>query len=144
MNTFPFSQSITTWSPPHQLFSSVSIPLIIPATNHIPEPCSSTPENSHNTLPHYSHQPLVPFHSSTPSSSSTPTETSPIQVLVPLNQPPPSRVHGMTTQSQNQIFKPTQFADGRIRYPTPPALMASLQSQEVEPTCYTLASKHVE
>jgi len=50
----------------------------------------------------------------------------------------------MTTQSQNQIFKPTQFADGRIRYPTPPALMASLQSQEVEPTCYTQASKHAE
>jgi len=50
----------------------------------------------------------------------------------------------MTTQSQNQIFKPTQFTDGRIRYPTPQALTASLQSKEIEPTCYTQASKHVE
>jgi len=96
---FPFSQSVTTRSPPHHISSTVSIPLIIPATNHIPDPCSSTPENSHNTLPNYSPQPLIPFHSSTTSSSPAPTETSPIQALVPLNQPPPSRVHGMITRS---------------------------------------------
>jgi len=136
-HNFPYSQSVPTRSPPHQLSSSVSIPLLIPATNPVSEPCRSTPENSHNSLPHHSPQPLIPFHSSTPSSSS-------IQALVPLNQPPPSRVHGMTTRSQNHIFIPTQFTDGRIRYPTPQALTVSLHNHEVEPTCYTQASKHVE
>jgi hypothetical protein len=110
-HNFPFSQFVTTQSPPHQLSSSASIPHTIPATNHIPDLHSSTPENSHNSLPNYSPKPLIPFHSSTTSSSSAPTETSPIQALVPLNQPSPSRVHGMITRSQNQIFKPIKFTD---------------------------------
>jgi hypothetical protein len=50
----------------------------------------------------------------------------------------------MTTQSHNQIFKPTTFTDGKIRYPPSQALTALLQEYEVEPTCYTQASQHVE
>jgi len=48
----------------------------------------------------------------------------------------------MTTRSQNNIFKPSILTDGRIKYPTPKALTASLALHEVEPTCFTQASKH--
>jgi len=109
---FPFSKSVTIRSPTPLIPSAVSVPLIIPSTNHINDTCSSPPENSHHTLPNYSPQSLIPFNSPTTSSSAAPTDTSHTHALVPLEQPPPSRVHDMITRSQNQIFKPTKFKDG--------------------------------
>jgi len=50
----------------------------------------------------------------------------------------------MITRSQNQIFKPTTFKDGRVRYPPPQALTALLHGQEAEPTCYSQASQHAQ
>jgi hypothetical protein len=140
---FPFSKYVTTPSPTPSLIPSiVSVPLVKPSINHINDTCSPPQENSHSTLPNYSPQPLIPFNSPATSSFAAPIDTSPIQALVPLEQPPPSRVHGMITRSHNQIFKPTKFTDGQIRYPPPQALTALLKSQEIEPTCYSQASKH--
>jgi hypothetical protein len=40
------------------------------------------------------------------------------------------------------IFKPSKFIDGRVRYPPPQALTASMASHEEEPICFSQASKH--
>jgi hypothetical protein len=47
----------------------------------------------------------------------------------------------MTTRSQNLIVKPSKFIDGRISYPPPQALMASIALNEDEPTCFSQTSK---
>jgi hypothetical protein len=36
----------------------------------------------------------------------------------------------MTTRSQNQIYKPYTFTDGRVKYPPPRALIASIAANE--------------
>jgi hypothetical protein len=56
------------------------------------------------------------------------------------SEPTLPQAHGMTTRSQNQIFKPTTFMDGRIRNLPPQTLTALLQGHEVEQTSYTQAS----
>jgi hypothetical protein len=53
----------------------------------------------------------------------------------------PARVHGMTTRSQNMIVKPYKFTDGRVKYPPPQALTASIATHEDEPNCFSQASK---
>jgi len=50
----------------------------------------------------------------------------------------------MTTRSQNQIYKPYTFTDGRVKYPPPQALIASIAAHEDEPTCFSQATKHPE
>jgi hypothetical protein len=48
----------------------------------------------------------------------------------------------MQTRSKNNIFKPKTLSNGLIRYPLPKALTATTGSTNVEPTSYTIASKH--
>jgi hypothetical protein len=50
----------------------------------------------------------------------------------------------MTTRSHNLIFKPSKFTDGRIKYPLPQALTASIALHEEEPTCVSQANKSAE
>jgi hypothetical protein len=50
----------------------------------------------------------------------------------------------MTTRSQNLIVKPYQFTDGKVKYPPPQALTASIATHEDELTCFSPASKHPE
>jgi len=50
----------------------------------------------------------------------------------------------MTTLSQNLIHKPYTFTDGRVKYPPPQALTATIATHEDEPTCYSQASKNPE
>jgi len=50
----------------------------------------------------------------------------------------------MTTRSQNLIHKPYTFTDGRVKYPPPQALTATIAAHEDEPTCYSQASKNPE
>jgi hypothetical protein len=50
----------------------------------------------------------------------------------------------MTTRSQNLIHKPYIFTDGRVKYPPPQALTATIAAHEDEPTCYSQASKNLE
>jgi hypothetical protein len=49
----------------------------------------------------------------------------------------------MQTRSKNNIFKPKSLPDGFIRYPLPKALLATATPDEVEPTCYSQAAKHL-
>jgi len=93
--------------------------------------------------------PLIQPSPSPPLSPTTETATNPhTQIILAsptaFEPPPPSRVHGMITRSHNQIFKPTTFTDGRVRYSPPQALTALLHGQEAEPTCYTQASQHAQ
>ena len=43
----------------------------------------------------------------------------------------------MITRSRNNIFKPRANSDAFVRYPLPKALLTSLHSSDVEPTCYS-------
>jgi hypothetical protein len=49
----------------------------------------------------------------------------------------------MTTRSKNQISKPKPFTDGTVKYPMPHALIAAVNSEISEPTCYTSAIKDI-
>ncbi|KAB5538105.1 hypothetical protein DKX38_015638 [Salix brachista] len=44
--------------------------------------------------------------------------------------------HPMTTRSRNNIFKTKAPSDDFVRYPLPKALLASIQSAAIEPTCF--------
>jgi hypothetical protein len=68
----------------------------------------------------------------------------PFESTTEIESPPPIRVHGMTTRSQNLIFKPSKFTDGRIKYPLPQAFTASIALHEEEPTCFSQANKSAE
>jgi hypothetical protein len=133
---FPFKNStpiISSSTPPKSTI--VSIPLVPPS----PIPASH----------HHNEAPQNPSLELSPNTSNSPKIDN-IQALIPLNspidsEPPhPPRVHAMTIRSQNNIFKPSILTDGRIKYSTPKALTASLALHEVEPTCFTQASKHAE
>jgi hypothetical protein len=52
---------------------------------------------------------------------------------------PPARVHSMRTRSMSNIVQQWQLTDGRIRYPTPQALVAASSLAICEPTCYSNA-----
>jgi hypothetical protein len=133
---FPFKNStpiISSSTPPKSTI--VSIPLVPPS----PIPASH----------HHNEAPQNPSLELSPNTSNSPKIDN-IQALIPLNSPidsetpHPPRVHAMTIRSQNNIFKPSILTDGRIKYSTPKALTASLALHEVEPTCFTQASKHAE
>jgi hypothetical protein len=136
-NNFPFLKSNPTRSSSSSTIPTfVSIPLVA-ASNH--------------TISNLSDALSIPFLKTSPTASYlTATNINPphIHAIIPLVSPtepksaPPIRVHGMTTRSQNMIFTPLNFIDGRIKCPTCQALTASLALHEDEPTCFTQASKH--
>jgi hypothetical protein len=47
----------------------------------------------------------------------------------------------MVTRARNNISKPREFTDGRVRYPLPRALLAESSAVEIEPTCHSTAVK---
>jgi hypothetical protein len=47
----------------------------------------------------------------------------------------------MVTLAKNNISKPREVTDGRIRYPLPKALLAESSPLELEPTCHSTAVK---
>jgi histone deacetylase 1/2 len=68
---------------------------------------------------------------------------SPPQVLLPsASAPPTQNWHPMTTRSKNNMHKPKLPSDSHIKYPIPKALLATFQTPETEPTCYTEAVKN--
>jgi hypothetical protein len=48
----------------------------------------------------------------------------------------------MVTRAQAHIHKPKIFTDGTIRYPLPRALIVSLDSTDIEPSCFSTAVKN--
>jgi hypothetical protein len=132
-NSFPFSTPTpTTTSIVPITPSLISIPIIHSLTPQSPASCSNPP------LLTFPNTPLTPSPSPTVNTLPSPSQSE-LASSAPL-QIPPARVHDMTTRSQNMIFKPSKFTDGRVRYP-PQALTASIASNE-EPTCLSQASKH--
>jgi hypothetical protein len=146
-NSFPFSTSS-----PHRVSSSPQTPssLSIPCVQSLPSqnsascpntPSFASPNSSTSTSPSTTTttppnlQTIASFDPS--SNSELASSLEPLSVL-------PARVHGMTTRSQNQIYKPYTFTDGRVKYPPPQALIASIAANEDEPTCFSQASKHSE
>jgi hypothetical protein len=47
----------------------------------------------------------------------------------------------MVTRARNNISKPREFTDGRVRYPLLRALLAESSAVEIEPTCHSTAVK---
>jgi hypothetical protein len=61
----------------------------------------------------------------------------------PDNLDPPPPLHGMQTQSKNNIFKPKVLLKGLIRYMLPKALLIAFCSNDIEPTSYSTTAKHL-
>jgi hypothetical protein len=47
----------------------------------------------------------------------------------------------VTTRSKNHFSKPKHFTDGTVKYPLPHALLAAVNLEITEPTCYSIAIK---
>jgi hypothetical protein len=54
---------------------------------------------------------------------------------------PPAQVHSMRTRSMNNIVQPRQLTDDKIRYSAPQALVAAASPANIEPTCYSNATR---
>ena len=67
--------------------------------------------------------------------SSSLSETPLQSTLNPIVMQGNTSTHAMTTRSRNNIFKPKANSDAFVRYPLPKALLTSLNSFDVEPTC---------
>jgi hypothetical protein len=78
-------------------------------------------------------QPSSPAASS-PASSSPSTEISaaPSPPSVPFTS-----IHPMVTRAQNNISKPREFSDGKIRYPLLRALFVESSPIDIDPTCHS-------
>jgi hypothetical protein len=132
---FPFLTSTpNSSSSPSSIPNPVSVP-ILPPSHPTTNCATSIPLKQPSPSPFPSPPTKIATNPHTQIILATPTASEP---------PPPSRVHGMITRSQNQIFKPTTFTDGRVRYPPPQALTTLLHGQEAEPTYYTQASQHAQ
>jgi hypothetical protein len=146
-NSFPSSTSS-----PHRVSSSPQTPssLSIPCVQSLPSqnsascpntPSFTSPNSSTSTSPSATTttppnlQTIVSFDPS--SNSELASSLEPLSVL-------PAQVHGITTRSQNQIYKPYTFTDARVKYPPPQALIAYIAANKDEPTCFSQASKHLE
>jgi len=79
-----------------------------------------------------------------PAESVTSAESS----FVPIIPEDPSRpsaplesIHPIVTHAKNNIPKPREFTDGKVRYPIPRALLAESSSLTIEPTYHSSAVK---
>jgi hypothetical protein len=139
-SSFPFA-SISTSAPMSPSPSQTTLfPPLLPhtpkATCHPCLPIREDPTSSPIRLPP---------HPTSPASNTTNTIFSPLQVLPECPDAPPMlppSQHSMQTRSKNNIFKPKTLPEGLIRYPLPKALIAITDSDDIEPTSYTTASKH--
>jgi hypothetical protein len=50
--------------------------------------------------------------------------------------------HPMITHNKNYVHKSKLISDYHVRYPFPKALMATFQSNDLEPSCHSKAVKH--
>jgi hypothetical protein len=145
-NNFPFLTST-----PNRISSSPQIPssIFIHSVHSLtPQASGSCHDTPSITLPNSSTSASSPTIAITSSPTLQPIisfEPSSSFELAPSPEPLsilPARVYGMTTQSQNMIYKSHKFIDGMVKYPPPQALTASIATHEDEPTCFSQASKH--
>jgi hypothetical protein len=79
------------------------------------------------------------------SSASSSTVETPLPAASSASSPslsvPLVSLHPMVTRAKNNISKPREFTNGRIRYPLPRALLAESSPLELEPTCHSTVVK---
>jgi transposase InsO family protein len=138
---FPFSHtSLPPTNSPSQL---VTLPSHLPISNF--SPSSPTPISTSSVVPlfsdHSSPTSSDPISTTSPtlglSSNAGPTSSS-------LNHAPVHSLgstHPLQTRSKANIHKPKPLPRGFISKPPPKAFAATLESNDVEPTCFTLASQ---
>ena len=123
-------------------FTDMQIPSL-PFTTNAYVPLVS-PSAGTNDEPHVRHATSI---SSTDivdadqSISSDQPETPLEPILTPQVMHDTTSNHPMITRSRNNIFKPKATSDDFVRYPLPTALLTSLHSSGIEPTCYSEAIK---
>ena len=126
---FPFKTSIPAFSN-----SLASLPLSLPSSIQVPS--LSPPENSSSSPPSVSSSsnglPAAPVASTVLVLPADP-------VVPPVAPPAPS--HPMRTQSKNAIHKPKSLPTDFLAKPPPKAFVSTTRPLDVEPTCFTLASK---
>jgi hypothetical protein len=90
-------------------------------------------------------QPLIEPHLQpySPAASSLTASSPSTEIFAALSPPlvPPASIHPMVTRARNNISKPRELSDGRIRYPLPRALLVESSPIDIEPTCHSLTVK---
>jgi hypothetical protein len=126
---FPFKTSI-----PASSNSPTSLPLSLPSSIQVPSPFP--PESS-------SSSPLSVSSSSNGLPAAPVASTVPVLPADPVVPPvaPPAPSHPMRTRSKNAIHKPKSLPPDFLAKPPPKAFVSTTGPLEVEPTCFTLASK---
>jgi hypothetical protein len=136
---FPYTSTLSPLESnscnPRQQFS---LPILIPqSAAQLPQPVIESSPHSSQSL---HSAPMQPLSSASSSSAESPSpaeiSASPVPPLVPL-----ASLHPMVTCAKNNISKPREFTDGRVRYPLPKALLAESSAIEMKPTCHSTAVK---
>lgn len=135
-------------NPSPSLSTNDSVSLVSHFAGHHAEssrqPSNTTPEIAAQTTPAVpdNTNDIVPYHTLPSQPSPLHDHQPPSSPFIPSTEPMGTmRSHAMTTKSQNNIFKPKPPSDNFIRYPLPKALLTSLTSSDIEPTCYSEAIK---
>jgi len=131
---FPFSKVSSIPESP-----SVSLPIVLPPSLFPPPSTTIYPPAS---PPSFSCS--LSHSQSTPDSSNNSPAVSGLPCSTSYVDQPPARVHSMITRSMNNIVQPRKLRDGRVRYPTPQALVTATSSVSCEPTCYSNAAPILE
>jgi hypothetical protein len=130
---FPFA----TPSPPASSSQPVSLPtsLLIPSCSPPPVAVVSSPSPSSPTASPLASPSLMSF---SPNPCLIPSSTA----LCPV--PSSGSVHPMETRSKHHIHKPKALPTGFISKPPPKAFVTETSTCDIEPTCFTMASKSPE
>ena len=130
---FPFA----TPSPPASSSQPMSLPtsLLIPSCSPPPVAVVSSPSPSSPTASPLASPSLVSF---SPNPCLIPSSTTLCPVLSS------GSVHPMETRSKHHIHKPKALPTGFISKPPPKAFVTETSTCDIEPTCFTMASKSPE
>jgi len=126
----PRTASLLTTTPPHVNSSQ-------PLSSQSSIPISQTPLASTTHIPHVSTSP-------NPMTTTSLSSQSPITLSKPPTVPTRQNshvTHPMTTCSKNNISMPKQHTYGTNKYPLPHALLATVNLDISEPTCYSSTVK---
>jgi len=112
-----------------------------------PSPFFAPPHSDTSSSRAAHHPSLSP--SNVPSLPTIPDSPSPVAPPPSHTVSPPSAPnlqvshHPMTTRSKHNISKPTLLPNGQLKYPLPHALFTTTDLDDLEPTCYSTAIKHL-
>jgi hypothetical protein len=130
-STFPYTFSFSSETSSPNSRQPFSLPFLsYPLAASVPQPSTTS-------IP--SATPLLSTPLQSPQSESVTSVESSFVPIIPEVSSPPSAplesVHPMVTRAKHNISKPREFADGRVQYPIPRALLVESSSLIIEPTC---------